>query len=251
MKFAEGSEIGFCTELRFSCGMPVQVVRFDHDMDVLSSATYNGGRMVTRTVIFAQVAKDFRCDDFQGYIHSLIGDLGLSSDTVVFLTAAEVEYVFTVEEGVYRDRSEYAVVTAGLSNQVIAGDELLDWESRHALSERRSAALYHPGTINVMAVFREPLDHSAKVNAVITATEAKTAALNILGYRETGTTSDAVAIASPRGDSYEYAGTGSDHGIAASRAVRSGVCKALIKRDDFPEDIGEDVKSAIRKEFGF
>ncbi|MBR2394358.1 MAG: adenosylcobinamide amidohydrolase, partial [Candidatus Methanomethylophilaceae archaeon] len=151
----------------------------------------------------------------------------------------------------YKNKTEYAVVTAGLSNQVIAGDELLDWETRHALSLKRSEALYHPGTINVMAVFQEELDLPAKVNAVIAATEAKTAAMNILGYKETGTTSDAVAIVSPKGNSCFFAGTGSSHGIAAARAVRSGVCKALIKRDDFPVDMDDSTKANIRKEFGF
>lgn len=251
LRFAEGSGIGFETELMYSGGMPVQVVRFDQDMDILSSASYHGGRVISRTVIFAQVAKDFWCDDLNSYIVSILDDLGLPRGTVSFLTAAEVEHVFTVEEGEYKDRSEFAVVTAGLSNQVVAGEELLNWEERHALSLKRSAALYHAGTINIMAVFREPLDHSAKVNAVIAVTEAKTAAMNILGYKETGTTSDAVAIASPLGDTCPFAGTGSDHGIAAARAVRNGVCKALIKRDDFPIDIEDDVKSAIRKEYGF
>ena len=102
-----------------------------------------------------------------------------------------------------------------------------------------------------MAVFQEELDLPAKVNAVIAATEAKTAAMNILGYKETGTTSDAVAIVSPKGNSCFFAGTGSSHGIAAARAVRSGVCKALIKRDDFPVDMDDSTKANIRKEFGF
>ena len=251
LRYAEGTDIEFETELRYSGGQPIQVVHFAHDMDILSSASYYGGRVTTRTVIFAQVAKDFMCSDIRGYIETILDDLALPRETVSFLTAAEVEYVFMVEEGTYGSCSEYAAVTAGLSNQVVAGDELLDWEERHALSLKRSAALYHAGTINVMAVFREPLDHSAKVNAVIAATEAKTAAMNILGYRETGTTSDAVAIASPKGDSCPYAGTGSPHGIAAARAVRTAVCKALIRRDDFPLDIDEGRKAEIRKEYGF
>ncbi|MBE6517115.1 MAG: hypothetical protein E7Z67_02890 [Thermoplasmata archaeon] len=251
MKYAEGTAIEFETELKYSGGMPVQVVRFTNEMDVLSSASYYGGRVITKYVVFAQVPKDYDCSDFEGDMSRMLNDLDLPKETVVFLTAAEVEFVFTVEEGRYGTKSEFAVVTAGLSNQVIAGDELLDWESRHALSLERSEALYHPGTINIMSIFHEELDFSAKVNAVIATTEAKTAAMNILGYKETGTTSDAVAIASPRGDSCFFAGTGSSHGIAAARAVRSGVCKALIKRNDFPVDMDENVRMTIRKEYGF
>lgn len=251
MKYAEGTAVEFETELKYSAGMPVQLVHFTNEMDILSSASYGGGHTSSNDVIFAQVPKDYDCSDFEGDMKRLLNDFDLPTNTVIFLTAAEVEYVFTVEEGSYKNKTEYAVVTAGLSNQVIAGDELLDWETRHALSLKRSEALYHPGTINVMAVFQEELDLPAKVNAVIAATEAKTAAMNILGYKETGTTSDAVAIVSPKGNSCFFAGTGSSHGIAAARAVRSGVCKALIKRDDFPVDMDDSTKANIRKEFGF
>ena len=251
MKYAEGTPIEFETELKYSGGMPVQTVHFANEMDILSSASYFGGHVSCKDVIFAQVPKDYDCSDFEGDMSRMLNDLELPKETVVFLTAAEVEYVFTVEEGNYKNKSEFAVVTAGLSNQVVAGDELLDWEARHALSMKRSEALYHPGTINAMAIFQEALDLPAKVNAVIASTEAKTAAMNILGYRETGTTSDAVAIVSPKGNSCFFAGTGSSHGIAAARAVRSGVCKALIKRDDFPVDMAEETKSAIKKEYGF
>lgn len=251
MIYAEGTDIEFETELKYYGKLPAQIVRFGSDMDIISSAAYFGGHVTSRNVVFAQVDKDFDCPDLEGYILDMLTELGLPKDTVVLLTAAEVEYVFTVEKGEYRGREEYAVVTAGLSNQVVAGDELTDWDERHRISLERSRALYHPGTINIMSIFRESLDPAAKVNAVIAVTEAKTAAMNILGYVETGTTSDAVAIASPKGDEWTFAGTGSDHGIAASRAVRSGVCKALIKRDDFPVDMDESRKSEIRKEFGF
>ena len=99
LRYAEGTDIEFETELRYSGGQPIQVVHFAHDMDILSSASYYGGRVTTRTVIFAQVAKDFMCSDIKGYIETILDDLALPRETVSFLTAAEVEYVFMVEEG--------------------------------------------------------------------------------------------------------------------------------------------------------
>lgn len=253
MRYAEDTPSEFETGLHTSMDMPVQVVRFMNEMDVLSSAIHFGGRVRTDTVIFVQVPKDSYdwCKDVEGHVISVLDGLGLPHDTVVLLTAAEVDKVFTVESSTYKGRTGYAAVTAGLSNQVIAGDELTDWEGRHRLSNERSKELYMAGTINVMSIYQEPLDHSAKVNAVINATEAKTAALNILGYSETGTTSDAVAIVSPVGDTCPYAGTGSDHGIASARAVRAAVCKALIKRNDFPVDMDSARRTMIKKEFGF
>jgi adenosylcobinamide hydrolase len=65
--------------------------------------------------------------------------------------------------------------------------------------------------------------------------EAKTAALASLGYKETGTTSDAVAIVSPIGDVREiYAGTGIPLGISMARSVKAGVRESLEKRGDYP-----------------
>ena len=74
--------------------------------------------------------------------------------------------------------------------------------------------------------------------------------MNILGYQETGTTSDAIAIVSPLGEDSNYAGTGSYLGIAMARAVRDGVAKALIIRDDFPVGTDDGSKQRIRERFG-
>ena len=65
--------------------------------------------------------------------------------------------------------------------------------------------------------------------------EAKSAAMADRGYRETGTTSDSMAVFSPAGeDRVAYTGTGSDIGIAAARAVRSAVSAAMEARDEHP-----------------
>ena len=258
MRYAEGTEIEFTTELMYSEGTPVQVIRFAKEMSVLSSAIYNGGDTVTDCILIMQVPKDYMSDDPHGDVDRVVTTLKLPKSTVGLMTAAEVEYVFNVAHHDYKDHIAYAAVTAGLSNQVVAGDVLEDWESRHAVSLKRSAKLYgdrgapkfHAGTINIVSIVGTPLTLAGKSNAIIATTEAKTAAMNILGYMETGTTSDAVAIVSPIGKGMEYCGTGSMQGIAMARAVRDGVCKALIIRDDFPEGTEDDRKQRIRSQFG-
>ena len=251
MKFAEGSEIEFETELCYSNNTPVQVVRFKNEMEILSSTIYGGGLTKSSTIIIIQVPKNYCCENPIDDVIEIIKNLNLPKNTVGFMTAAEVEYVFNVKHGVCKDSEAYAIVTAGLSNQVIAGDELLDWETRHQLSLKRSAKLYKAGTINTIVVSPLKLSPAGKVNAVIASTEAKTAAMNILEYKETGTTSDAIAIVSPIGSEIDYAGTGSNQGIAMARAVRDAVCTALIIRDDFPENIDDRRKQQIRERFGF
>ena len=258
MIHGKGTPIEFTDTLEYADGTPVQVIRFAHKMDVLSSAIYNGGRLHTDCILIMQVAKDYESDDPHHDVQEIVDILKLPKETVGLMTAAEVEYVFNVTHAEYEGHEAFAAVTAGLSNQVIAGDPLLDWESRHKISLGRAERLYgdrgppkfHAGTINTVAILDTALTLPGKANAIIAATEAKTAAMNIIGYRETGTTSDAIAIVTPIGEDSSYAGTGSYVGVAMAKAVRDAVCKALIIRDDFPEGTDDGTKQRIRSEYG-
>lgn len=258
MIHGKGTTIEFTDELMYADGTPVQVIRFANEMDVLSSAIYNGGRVRTTCILIMQVPKDYMSDDPHHDVQEVIDILALPKETIGLMTAAEVEYVFNVTHHSHEGREAYAAVTAGLSNQVVAGDVLVDWESRHKVSVGKAMRLYgergpprfHAGTINTVAVLDVPLTLAGKANAMIAATEAKTAAMNIMGFRETGTTSDAVAIVSPVGEDSDYAGTGSYAGIAMCKAVRDAVCRALIIRDDFPEGTDDGTRRRIRAEYG-
>ena len=66
-------------------------------------------------------------------------------------------------------------------------------------------------------------------NAIITATEAKSAALMDCKVRGTGTTSDAIAVICPIGKGEKYAGTATDIGICLARAVRGAVAESVLK----------------------
>ena len=131
------------------------------------------------------------------YFHDPVADakkvleeLKLPSDTVCFMTAAEVYQVFTKERVNHKGYDCLALVTAGLSNQVVAGEEILDWDQRKILSKERHktiAELYPPaGTINIIGVVSEPMTDSAKVNAFIPITEAKSAAMQLCGLSGQG-----------------------------------------------------------------
>lgn len=258
MRYAEGTDIEFTTELMYADGTPVQVIRFKNRMSILTSAFYNGGAVESDCIVIIQVPKDWHSSNPADDVDFVLSTLKLPKDTVGLMTAAEVEYVFNVCHHTYEGTEAYAAVTAGLSNQVVAGEVLENWEGRHKVSLGRSARLYgergepkfHAGTINIVSILGTPLTTAGKANAFIATTEAKTAAMNILGYKETGTTSDAVAIVTPVGDDSNYCGTGSYQGISMCRAVRDGVCKALIIRDDFPEGTEDDRKQRIRAEYG-
>lgn len=69
-----------------------------------------------------------------------------------------------------------------------------------------------------------PLSEAAYVNAVITATEAKTQALPDAGFRASGTASDAICVAAPAaGEPEDFAGPRSLWGARVARAVHSAV----------------------------
>ena len=173
-------------------GMGVGVVRFTQVMEALSCAILNGG------------------------------------DSVGMMTAAEVEHVFSIAVGECNGTEVTAIATAGLSNHVVAGDLLENYPERRIVSDSRAAHL--AGTINIAVLSPVPLTEEGKVNIFIPLVEAKSAAMADRGYRETGTTSDSMAVFSPvGGERISYTGTGSDIGIAAARAVRSAAPQQWLR----------------------
>lgn len=214
-------------------GCNVGYVLFTEKMEVLSSAVLNGGDTKTSAFFIMQVDKNYYNENPEQHAADIRDRLDLPADSVGMMTAAEVDRVFNIVEEDFGGHTIYAIVTAGLSNHVVAGDELLDWERRHMISMMRALRLC--GTINIAVVSDVPLTQAAKVNLMIPLVEAKTAALNVRGYRETGTTSDSMAVISPIGaPRIDYTGTGTDIGIAVARAVRRAVGYALNARNEHP-----------------
>ena len=214
-------------------GMGVGVVVFREPMEVLSCAILNGGSRVSRAFFVMQVSRDYDNDDPASDAARVRDILGLPEDSVGMMTAAEVSHVFSFNESRFNGTVVEAVATAGLSNQVVAGDVLDNYPERRVVSDRRAAHL--AGTINIAVISPLPLTEEGRVNMLIPLVEAKSAALADRGYRETGTTSDSMAVFSPvGGDRVSYTGTGSDIGIAAARAVRGAVGQALKARGEHP-----------------
>ena len=214
-------------------GMGVGVVRFTQVMEVLSCAILNGGNRRSSSFFIMQVNRDYSNDDPASDAARVRDVLGLPEDSVGMMTAAEVEHVFSIAVGECNGTEVTAIATAGLSNHVVAGDLLENYPERRIVSDSRAAHL--AGTINIAVLSPVPLTEEGKVNIFIPLVEAKSAAMADRGYRETGTTSDSMAVFSPvGGERISYTGTGSDIGIAAARAVRSAVGQALEARGEHP-----------------
>ncbi|MDR1691008.1 MAG: adenosylcobinamide amidohydrolase [Candidatus Methanoplasma sp.] len=215
--------------------MATAVIQLNERMEVLSSAVKNSGHTVTDTLFISQVPHAYQTNDPSRDIEEIMERHGIPGHAVGFLTAAEVKHVFSTIETDYEGMITFAAVTAGLSNQVVAGELIENWEERYRISQERYRMLVG-GTINIIGISPVPLTDAAKVNIFLPMTEAKSAALGILGHRETGTTSDAVAIVSPIGDNRAaYSGTGVPLGISMARSVKAAVISNLVKRRDFPQ----------------
>lgn len=183
-------------------------------LKTLNSSVWGGGFRKVRQLINRQVAKSYMCDDPEAEMERFLRNNGyVPEETAAMLTAA---YVADAGQCHMSDGNlrVSAWVTVGLGNTVRAG------------TTEGTDRLY-PGTINSIVVADCSLTEPAMVNAVITATEAKAAALQDLGIKArnsellaTGTSTDAVLIASTgRGDMYRYAGTATTVGYLIGKTV--------------------------------
>ncbi|WP_158289350.1 adenosylcobinamide amidohydrolase [Paenibacillus flagellatus] len=196
-------------------------VKAEFPLYALNSSVWGGGFRSVRTIVNRQVAKSYMCDDPEAEMETYLRRHGfVPDDTAAMLTAAFVE-----EAGeCHLERDGLIVsawVTAGLGNTARAGTT-------------EGADRLYPGTINTIVVVDGRMTEAALVNAVITATEAKTAALQDLRVTAgsgtstaTGTTTDAVVIASTgRGERYRYAGTATTVGFLIGASVYEATAAA-------------------------
>ena len=156
--------------------LPLLLWRFGTPVRTIASAPHGGGVGMRRWVINAGVPGSYSRRDPDRHLATLGVSLGLPGRGVGMLTAADVR-AFTTGA----DHGVEVVATVGLTHPVLA-----------AAPDEGPGELV--GTINMLALGPAQLSDAALVNAVATATEAKTQALHDAGYRSTGTPTDAVCI---------------------------------------------------------
>jgi alpha-ribazole phosphatase CobZ len=206
-------------------GLPVLTVHLPQEMKVLATTVRNGGYSRTDSVMMVQVPITYNRDDPETHLEEIVQELRLPESTVGFMTAADMKRVVSSVREEYNGARVTCIATAGVKNAVMAGELIPD--SVKALLNDISPP--KPGTINIIVVLDEPLHDIGMANALLTITEAKTAAMMDTFCKGTGTTSDAVAVCCPVGEGSKYAGTASDVGIAMARAVRKAVAEAILK----------------------
>ena len=190
---------------------PALLWRFARPVRAVSSAVLGGGLTDCAWILNAHVSLDYDREDPAEHLCELAKEQGLDPYAGIgLLTAASVERVASA-----RDDGVHCDATVGLSypTWAAAPDDL-------PLPPRR----WRPGTINLVCQLPVRLSDAALVNAVITATEAKTQALLDADVPGTGTASDAIVICCPAAGVPEpYAGPRSDWGARLARAVHAAV----------------------------
>jgi len=196
----------------------VVVVHSKGRLKVLSSAVLNGGIRETHHLLNIQVSSSYNSEHPEEDIRKIESELEIA-DSVGMMTAASVEdVVIKYDDGVL------VLITAGTSNSAGPGEAALPKKV---------------GTVNIFLILDRHLEEEAFVNAVITATEAKTLAFMDLDIRSsnsgrvaTGTTTDSIAIGSScRGETVRYLSTATSLGKKIGKLVYEGVYEAIVRQD--------------------
>ena len=133
----------------------------------------------------------------------------------------------SVQQSTFRDIKVYALVTAGVEGNALR------------LSQDEGT-FYEPGTINILLLTNCRLSPRAMSRALITATEAKTAALQDLDIRSsehpltcqaTGTGTDNIIVVGGQGAPIDNTGGHSKMGELIGTAVYQGVREAVAKQN--------------------
>lgn len=205
------------------------IVSSDIPLYTIGSAVIGGGIGSARHIINHTVDKEYQSGNPGRDLRRVVSRLHLSPDVAGMMTAVSVTNTFICcrNQG---DLTVAALCTAGTGNPGVAGMPVSDGRIK----------VRQPGTINIILLVDGNLTGAAMVNAVMTATEAKTRALirtNILlpgGEQVTGTTTDAMVVAcTGRGEELLYAGTGTELGSLIGHTVFESLCRGIDAYCDF------------------
>ena len=167
---------------------------------------------------------------YDKFIRRLPATLGLQGGDVTFMsTAVDMDKVAFCEKS-YEDFHVCCIATGGaLNNALRTGVDEGKW------IEKKSSFQLKPGTINIILLTNVSLTGGAMARAIMTATEAKTAALQDLNYRST---------ASPQ---IQATGTGTDSIVVVSGVNPDLAIKHTGGHTKMGELIGFTAKKAVEE----
>ena len=190
-------------------------------LSCLSSAVWGGGMLQARHILNLGVPSDYRCGNHLADLQRAAQRRGIADSFVGLLTAARIDDAQAIVE-CDDSAAVAAIVTLGISHPTAAGVSA-------------AAQCTGPGTINTIVLVDGSLSPAAHVNALITATEAKSLVMAECsvrtpeGHLASGTGTDALVVAcTGRGSCFEYGGPVSRIGALIGRAVRAATLNAVF-----------------------
>lgn len=210
------------------------VIFFKGRRKVLSTSVFNGGYHEDYTAVFnhdAKKAAGMPCEmlapTYTEHMQILSGRLGLDPETVTGMgTAADMEHV-AIETMTYKNLTVTAIVTGGIETN---GGRVGDPADFFKSLEKPDRA----GTINIMLVLDTDLPPGTLTRALVTCTEAKTAAIQEL--LEGSKYSNGLAT-----------GSGTDTTIIVANSESPLYLEGAGKHCKLGELIGRTVKAAVKQ----
>jgi iron complex transport system ATP-binding protein len=217
------------TSVKISTKDNVVAIISDTPLNVLSSGIYNGGYKKVNAILNVSVPDNYDDrhlhNDPMDLVYAAQENLQVTTDFVAMLTAAKIQNlsITTRQTG---DVTVVAVATAGWRHGESAGEDI-------------TSSHYAPGTINIIVILNANPTDSCLVSLFLTATEAKTAAMNDYDIRSrysgdvaTGTITDSLSVAATSvGAKIEFGGPASTIGQLVGSAVRQVVKEAADKQE--------------------
>lgn len=217
------------------------VILFDQPRKVLSTSVYNGGYRENLTAVFnhdcnpgAGMACTLRAPTYEEHMRLVAGEIGLNPETASGMgTAASMDNVAICSE-TYEALTVTALVTGGVE---VNGGRVGDPATYFKPVEK--STLHKPGTINIILVMNADMPPGTLARALVTCTEAKTAALQELmagsnysnGLATGSGTDQTIVIANPLSALYlESAGKHAKLGELIGRTVKQAVKEALRRQ---------------------
>lgn len=215
------------------------VIPFNGKRKVLSTAHLNGGYSEELKAVFnhdatqgAGVACKLRAETYQEHMKLITEELGLEADyTAGITTAASMENV-AIKTVAYKNLSVTVIVTGGIEvNGGRVGDPTTWYEVNGKHHEIKQ------GTINIILYIDGNMPPETLTRALVTCTEAKTAAIQELllgsmysrGLATGSGTDGTILIANGEAqDYYQFAGKHSKLGELIGVAVKPAVKEALF-----------------------
>lgn len=203
------------TKEHFTISDEYVVLQSETPLKTISSAVVNAGSGWFRTFVNRHVQADYACNDSTKEMYDYLESKGFrTSDTVGMMTAVQTKHA-VIEEYKGTFGSILIAVTAGVGNAV---------DVSKAFERDRKP---YVGTINTWIIVNGQLSDEAFIQAMITATEAKTKALQnedvmdpITNTIATGTSTDSLLVAATQnGEQHPYAGPITELGKYIGRGV--------------------------------